>query len=707
MGMAELAGGRSILFGSGAPEQFTAQSHDMFRMANPRRLEQAEMTSSLKELAGITIPLRLESFQDRTDPKAVWRGIVLGVQSLKSNLSEHNVSYITDDKQLGIAFPEHVEVVTPKGMGNKRQTHMEIVGQRITNTMEHAMLVGLAKKHLERGKTLDMKWLENTFRTTSVAGLKDIMDKDQQSIKKQMGEAWMELAFGKVLQPIKEQAERVKERFVATRQAVTAAMEQAAEKRNKNKARAMAIIGITSIGAPLVLTSCQIAPVTPETPTVPSATDVPTVPTDAVPSVVPSQSPTDAIENGPEKTPETTSSYPQFLAVETVTDLLEKGLSPMPDALKRDPGVQEIITRHTEWIRDAGFNVDNPNAKDYVTVTPVMAPNNTNWFIELTQNGHPLRLKIEDSSSLSGYRWGEFDTYSSDFNPKTDTYTYGLPNLHNQDNHFETIYASGYSILVEVTKDGKPQYWNNIVAKEMQEIMGAEIVVPQELKAGITPEMKYEDCNQLHEDTLTAELTELVAKEHAWLDAQGITADMIIGHGMGDIIQQPLSPYESADFPTASPYLTSCSVLHMNNGTDMFLLGIAIKNNTSDNIAILHFGIDDTGMAFIAKGDPNYTAQYKNYTNSRTFFDKIKTYTTLDEFYHIRPQIFIPLRSSLPEYYEYWPNTVKYMEAYNKEEEATINHYFRAIAMHLDEKAIIKKLETMVIPTREIVPKYP
>jgi hypothetical protein len=151
-------------------------------------------------------------------------------------------------------------------------------------------------------------------------------------------------------------------------------------------------------------------------------------------------------------------------------------------------------------------------------------------------------------------------------------------------------------------------------------------------KAGITPEMEYEDCNQLHEDTLTAELTELVAKEHAWLDAQGVTADMITGHGMGAVVQLPLSPYQSASFPPNSDYLTSCSVLHMKNGTDMFLLGIVVKNNTSDNIAVLHFGIDDTGMAFMAKDWHIYAAQNQNYTNSRTFFGRIKKYTKPEEF---------------------------------------------------------------------------
>ncbi|MFH0749768.1 MAG: hypothetical protein V1917_02515 [Candidatus Gottesmanbacteria bacterium] len=693
--MAERAGGRSILFGSGAPEPLTGQSRDMFRMPNPRRFEQGEMDRSLRELAGHTVPLRLESFQDRKNPKDVWRGIALGVKSFKTGLSEHNVAYLTEDKQLGIAFPEHVEIVTLKGLGDKRQTHMELVGQRITNTMEHTMLVGLAKRHLERGKPLDMKWLQDTFQTTSVEGLKDIMELDQQALKKHIGEAWVELAFGKVLQPMKDTVNPIREKIVATRNAVTAKLEQMAERKMSTKQKAVSIAGIVIIGSPLVA-GCVPTTMSPETPTIPSVTEMPStpIPTETkVPTDIPIYYPT---ETGPESKPEASVIYPQALSVEQVQSLMKDKPKPMSGELLNDPGVKEIVARHTEWVRSAGLNVD---------VVPVTTSDG-HWFIELQNKDGSIAgwLKIADTSSQSGWRYGEQPTYDSQFKPSKDKFTFGLPALHNKNNHFEILYQ-GFPILVEMNAKGEPQYWNNIAAKEMQKVEGAKIIVAQEFKAGITPEMKYEDCNQLHEDTLTAELTELVTKEHAWLDAQGVTASMIAAHGMSEISRLPLSPYESARFPTASQYLTSCSVLHMNNGTDMFLLGIAVRNNLSDNIAILHFGIDDTGLSYIAKGDPSFASGYNNYYNSKSFFDIIKNYTKLEEFYRIAPQIFIPFQSYRPEWSEPWQNTVKYMEAYYKG--GSIVDYYNAIGWNTDEKAIINIIETMVIPTRYIPPGTP
>ena len=267
------------------------------RFPSPREADIRGMEDTLKKIAGYTLTMRLESFAKGTGPKDTWTGIVLGVQSLRSNLREHSLGYQTNEGKLGIAFPEHVNVVKPPKLEEKQCTHLDIVGQKITDTVEHGMLTGLAKKYLENGKPLDRAWLMETFGTDSIEGLADILAKDSNALNLHMTEAWLDITVGKMVSTIKNASETVKERFRVSRRVAPIVQERKIEQKAPafTRKKAFAFIGLLTIGGGLALTACTPTTVTPETPTIPSPSKMPEtpVPPTKEPTTKPTEKPTE------------------------------------------------------------------------------------------------------------------------------------------------------------------------------------------------------------------------------------------------------------------------------------------------------------------------------------------------------------------------------------------------------------------------------
>jgi hypothetical protein len=184
-------------------------------------------------------------------------------------------------------------------------------------------------------------------------------------------------------------------------------------------------------------------------------------PTDFQPILTPS---------GPETTPNSPRPYPSTLTVE----MAEQGISAVIDAPSTITGladVQAIITKHKQLARDAGLSFDHMAVKYVAT--------EQRWFLVPVESGGTIAgwLEIADPTSQSGWRFGEQPTWDSRYSPSKDTYQYGLPALHDPANHFETGFANGFPVLIEVTTTGTPQYWNNIVEKSMMLIEGAVIPI--------------------------------------------------------------------------------------------------------------------------------------------------------------------------------------------------------------------------------------
>jgi hypothetical protein len=209
----------------------------------------------------------------------------------------------------------------------------------------------------------------------------------------------------------------------------------------------------------MLLAACSSPPPLPDTaPTVrPTVTNQP----EATPKL-----------SGPETTPISPRPYPSTLTVETAN----AGIASVIDAPPSITGladVQLIITKHTQLALDVGLSFDHMAVK-YVA-------SEHRWFlVPVASDGTTIAgwLEIADASSQSGWRFGEQPTWDSQYHPSTDTYQYGLPALHDPANHFETGFANGFPILIEVTSGGTPQYWNNIVQKTTLLVEGA--VLPTE-----------------------------------------------------------------------------------------------------------------------------------------------------------------------------------------------------------------------------------
>ncbi|MCX6791648.1 MAG: hypothetical protein NT149_01255 [Candidatus Gottesmanbacteria bacterium] len=181
-------------------------------------------------------------------------------------------------------------------------------------------------------------------------------------------------------------------------------------------------------------------------------------PTEFQPALTPS---------GPETTPNVPRPYPGSLTVETAA----QGIAAVVDAPPEITGladVQFIITKHAQLAQAVGLSFDHMAVK--------YAAAEQRWFlVPVAGDGTTIAgwLEIEDSSSQSGWRYGEQPTWDSLYHPSTDTYQYGLPALHDPANHFVIGFVNGFPVLIEVTSTSAPQYWNNIVEKSMMLVEGA------------------------------------------------------------------------------------------------------------------------------------------------------------------------------------------------------------------------------------------
>jgi hypothetical protein len=195
----------------------------------------------------------------------------------------------------------------------------------------------------------------------------------------------------------------------------------------------------------VLLAACTLSPaVTPTASPAPSLTFTPL--------------PTDPAAVGPESTPEASSSYPSSISLEQAQTALAAPEIPVPSEIAGNPDVAEIVRQHTDRARQAGLNVDNPSAPDYVNMTIEMRSNGTNWYIRPEHPDGTLAgwMSLVDTSSASGRMYAQLPTWD---NLLTEGYTvagFDLPVLTDPANHFDTIDMSGFVVFVEVGPDGTP-----------------------------------------------------------------------------------------------------------------------------------------------------------------------------------------------------------------------------------------------------------
>lgn len=179
-----------------------------------------------------------------------------------------------------------------------------------------------------------------------------------------------------------------------------------------------------------------------------------------------------ATPSGPEATPIAASSYPSSVSVEQITNARTL-ITDAPSTITSDPEVQAIINKHKELAQQAGLTFDHMEAEYVVSIS--------RWYIyPADSQGNIVGwLQIEDPTSQTGWRYAEQPTWDSQFHPSQDKFQFGLPDLRDPQDHFEMVVINGFPILVEVTPDGKPQYWNNITMKQIMAVDGAEIQGPK------------------------------------------------------------------------------------------------------------------------------------------------------------------------------------------------------------------------------------
>lgn len=218
-----------------------------------------------------------------------------------------------------------------------------------------------------------------------------------------------------------------------------------------------------------------------------------------------------------------------------------------------------------------------------------------------------------------------------------------------------------------------------------------------EFRVGITPNMEYEDCNQLHENNIKEELTLLVAKEHAWLDAQGVTPEKMTFMSATGTSNIDALPFATMRFIPNNAYFTSCNVMHMENGSNYFILGLALKRAKSTNIAVFHFGVDDQELEAMVSRH-NIWPNDQPPPSSREIFTAAKNAHMYGDL-PIDPVIFKDTwMNPDANITALWPNSVKLMQEYAARG-ISWDDFQYVFSRGKDEKEVINQLETMIIPT--------
>jgi len=310
---------------------------------------------------------------------------------------------------------------------------------------------------------------------------------------------------------------------------------------------------------------------------------------------------------GPEATAGTPSVYPTSLSVEDI-ESARPLLVDAPSSLTNLPDVQAIISKHTEFAREKGLIFDHMEVK-YV-------PSIQRWYIYPvdTQGNIVGWLELKDDTSQTGWRFAEQPTWDSKFSPSKDEFRFGLPALHDSRNHFEIDVIGGSTILVEVTPEGDPQFWNSITMKTTLAIEGA---VPQkpEYTFGLKEGMTIAECNKLiiNKDGTIPE--EFLKQERAWVAANRPAFQDMQKWGYAPrnvgLKDFPLPIYNLpgegiANFnPPSGPYVVSCSTLP--DGS--LVLGLVINpyampdraSVTSETIPIFHVAVTQAGTEWHAQ----------------------------------------------------------------------------------------------------------
>jgi len=310
----------------------------------------------------------------------------------------------------------------------------------------------------------------------------------------------------------------------------------------ERKLHHIAKFGTRLAAASLAISSCSRGdvpiPVTPELhPTEPHTT----VPTEiSVPTPLPEPS---FAEFGPEATPDTVLvSYPGNLSSVEIRSLMTAAGGSLPEGFTQDLEVLTLIETRRAWLRQAGFNVDNPDTSDFVepAILTWGQGDAFRWDIVPKDSRGNLAgwLQIRDETIETGWRFAERPTWDPLFNPGQDSFQFALPSKLKPENSFEVIlYGNEYKILVEVDSFDNPQRWLNVAAQEMQEVEGAveSLWDPDRIRwsklvegtyNGVTAQLSIEVDFSIYERSVNA----LVGFEEAggtWADVGNTTAAFV------------------------------------------------------------------------------------------------------------------------------------------------------------------------------------
>lgn len=241
--------------------------------------------------------------------------------------------------------------------------------------------------------------------------------------------------------------------------------------------------------ASLLLAGCEKGQVT----VAPTVEGLPT-PVVLVATQEPFTEPTSFLEVGPEATPSVSVSYPTSLSVEEILTLLDGG-GALPDGFNEDPEVSALVDTRTNWLRQAGLNVDDASRDDYVIPTIITwgQGDSFRWdVVPKDKSGNIVGwLQISDVSIETGWRFAESPSWDPNFDPNVDQYRFDLPEKLFAGNLFEVILVGGeYKVLVEVDHNGMPLRWLNALQQEMRLAAGVEI--PEQyrvLETGVAQEL--------------------------------------------------------------------------------------------------------------------------------------------------------------------------------------------------------------------------